>query len=80
MTIEKVLKDGTTFYRTQLADGYPIRIEVEKVPARATAGGYGAPPFVAIAADGKIAPTCAPGETAEDAALLLVERLNQRYS
>jgi hypothetical protein len=82
MTFEKQLKDGTTFYVAQLADGLPLRIEVMRTPAKALAptSKYGAPPFIAIGADGTIEPTCAPGDTAEDAALELVARLNQRYA
>ena len=79
MTIDKILKNGTTFFNARLKDGYPIRVEVQKCKPRETAGGYGAPPFVAIAADGNLAATCAPGETAELAALELLERLNHRY-
>jgi hypothetical protein len=82
MTFEKQLKDGTTFYNALLADGLPLRIEVQRVPTKALShdSKYGAPPFIAIGADGVIEPTCAPGETAELAALELVERLNQRYA
>lgn len=79
MTIAKVLKDGTTLIDAALRDGYQLRLEVQKCKPRETAGGYGAPPFVAIAADGTLEPTCAPGETAELAALELIDRLNQRY-
>lgn len=80
MTLEKApLKDGTVFYRAALADGYPLRIEVRKSTEKDMQGRGGAPPFIAIVADGKLEPTCAPGETAQDAALEVIDRLNHRY-
>lgn len=80
MTQEKVLpKCGTVFFNAQLQDGYPVRIEVKKSTEKEMQGRGGAPPFIAIVADGKLEPTCAPGETALDAALEVIDRLNHRY-
>lgn len=82
MTFEKTLTEGkqlTTFYRAQLVDGRPVRVEVQHITESEQAGGYGAPPFVAIVADGVIPPTCGAGETAELAALEVIDQLNHRY-
>lgn len=76
--VEKVLKDGTTLCRCNLADGYPLLVEVRASTAKEMEMN-GVPPFIAIAADGVLEPTAAPGATVDDAVLEVLERLNQRY-
>lgn len=78
MTIQRVLKDGTTHCLFTLMDGTELHCEV-RPSTKKEMEINSIPPFIAIIADGVIEPTCAPGLTVEDAVLELADRLNTRY-